>query len=184
VTRCVGYVTTPEDRLAVYAPWDEFFPDPNDRPAFKVLTTELPPGHLAHIDVLGFLGKRRTRINIPNVTARDPSIKIGDWFFTSRCHGLNQIDGQLVAGGLEPQANQAIDNLLTLVGLAGGTPESITYVTMLGRDTAYMETAKNIFEERFPDLVIRPELHQVVAFIPARFEISVEMMANIQESTA
>jgi hypothetical protein len=55
---------------------------------------------------------------------------------------------------------------------------------MLGRDTAYMETAKNIFEERFPDLVIRPELHQVVAFIPARFEISVEMMANIQESTA
>ena len=179
VARCVGYVTTPEDRLAVYAPWDELFPDPNDRPAFKVLTTELPPGHLAHIDVLAFVGQRRTRIDIPNVPARDPSVKIGDWFFTSRCHGLNQVDGQLVDGGLEPQTNQTIDNLLTLVGLADGTPKNITQVTMFGRDTAYMETAKRIFNERFPDPGTRPELHQVVAFITARFEISIEMMARI-----
>lgn len=179
VARCVGYVTTPEDRLAVYAPWDELFPDPNDRPAFKVLTTELPPGHLAHIDVLAFVGQRRTRIDIPNVPARDPSVKIGDWFFTSRCRGLNQVDGQLVDGGLEPQTNQTIDNLLTLVGLADGTPKNITQVTMFGRDTAYMETAKRIFNERFPDPGTRPELHQVVAFITARFEISIEMMARI-----
>jgi 2-iminobutanoate/2-iminopropanoate deaminase len=184
VARCVGYVTTPEDRLAVYAPWDEFFPDSNDRPAFKVLTTELPRGHLAHIDVLGFVGKRRARIDIPNVPARDPSVKIGDWFFTSRCHGLNQIDGKLVDGGLEPQTNQAIDNLLTLVELAGGTPENITQVTMFGRDTEYIETAKSIFAERFPDPVTRPELHQILAFITARFEISMEMMAHIQEPSA
>lgn len=179
VARCVGYVTNPEDRLAVYAPWDELFPDPADRPAFKVLTTELPPGHLAHIDVLGFLGERRTRIDIPNVPARDPSVKIGDWFFTSRCHGLNQVDGQLVEGGLEAQTNQTIDNLITLAGLAGGTADNITQVTMFGRDTDYMDTAKRIFEQRFPNPDTRPVLHQVVAFITARFEISIEMMARI-----
>jgi len=184
VARCVGYVTNPDDRLAVYAPWDEVFPDPNDRPAFKVLTTALPPGHLAHIDVLALVGERRTRIDIPHVPARDPSVKIGNWLFTSRCHGLSQIDGQLVDGGLEPQTHQTIDNLITLVDLACGTSEDITQVTMFGRDDAYMDTAKCIFEKRFPDAATRPELHQVVAFITARFEISIEMMTHLKEPAA
>jgi len=47
-----------------------------------------------------------------------------------------------------------------------------------------MDSAKCIIEKRFPDAATRPELHQVVAFITARFEISIEMMTHLKEPAA
>src|SRR6266508_2868372 len=37
VARVTAYVSSVEERDAVYGPWDTMFPDPGDRPAFKVL---------------------------------------------------------------------------------------------------------------------------------------------------
>src|SRR5438477_4683680 len=37
VARVTAYVGSPQDRNPVYGPWDRLFPDPQDRPAFKVL---------------------------------------------------------------------------------------------------------------------------------------------------
>ena len=183
VGRCVGYVTTPEHREPVYEAWDELFPDPADCPAFKVLIRKLPEGHLAHLDALGLIGGRRTRVDIPNVPARDPSVQIGNWFFTSRCHGLNQVDGGLVDGGLEAETNQTLTNIATLMGFAGGSTKNITQVTMFGRDDSYFAESKRIFEQWFPDEPTRPQLNQLVSFVTARFAISIEASAVIPQTT-
>lgn len=174
VARCVGYVTNIEARGPVYEPWDALFPDPADRPAFKALVTELPPGHLVHLDVLALLGERRTRIDIPNVPARDPSVKIGNWFFTSRCHGHDPATGEIVEGGLEAETLRTLNNIVTLTELAGGSESDLRQVTMFGRDDSYFAAARRVFEERFPNLATRPTLHQLVTFVTLTFQISIE----------
>ena len=179
VARAAGFVTRAEDREPIYEPWDALFPDPADRPAFKALVVDLPDGHLVHLDVVALIGGRRTRIDIPNVRARDPSVRIGSWFFTSRCHGNDRETGELVAGGLEAQTAQTLENLVTLVGLAGGSESGIVQMTMFGRDPAYMPVARRVFEERFSNPAGRPALHQLVNHITARFEIAIEMTAAL-----
>ena len=179
VARCVGYVTNVEARGPVYEPWDELFPDPADRPAFKALVTELPPGHLVHLDALALLGERRTRIDIPNVPARDPSVRIGNWFFTSRCHGHDPATGKIVEGGLAAETLQILNNIVMLTELAGGSESDITQVTTFGRDDSYFPEAKRVFEERFPDPAKRPTLHQLVTFVTLTFQISIEGTAHL-----
>jgi enamine deaminase RidA (YjgF/YER057c/UK114 family) len=179
VGRCVGYVTNVQARRPVYEPWDELFPDPADRPAFKALVTTLPPGHLVHLDALALLGERRTRIDIPNVPARDPSVRIGNWFFTSRCHGHDPATGKIVDGGLAAETLQILNNIVQLTELAGGHESDITQVTMFGRDDSYFEGAKHVFQERFPDAVTRPTLHQIVTFVTLTFQISIEGTAHV-----
>jgi 2-iminobutanoate/2-iminopropanoate deaminase len=177
VGRGVGFCTRVEDRDMVDQVWMDMFPDPNDKPAFKVLVADLPPGHLVRIDAVALLGERRTRIDIPNVHAHDPTVKIGNWVFTSRCHGNDQSTGKIVGGGLEAQARQTFDNLSTLIKLAGGSDANVTQITTFGREAAYMPVAKKVFEERWPDPNQRPRLNQTVNFVSSAMEVAIEMAA-------
>ena len=182
VVRCAAYVTNMEDRETIYGPWEALFPDPADRPALKALMVELPEGHLVHLDVFGLIGGKRTRIDIPNVHARDPGVRVGNVHFTSRCHANDPTTGQIVEGGLEAEARQTLDNLATLVGLSGGSEANIVQLNMFGRDDSYKETARRVFEERFPDAATRPALHQLVNVVSSRMNIAIEMMALLPEN--
>jgi 2-iminobutanoate/2-iminopropanoate deaminase len=177
VVRATCFVTRAEDRDPIYEPWDALFPDPADRPAFKSLIAPLPPGQLVQLDAVALIGERRSRIDIPNVPARDPTVKAGNWLFSSRCHGNDQTSGQIVEGGLEAETRQTLENLVTLIRLAGGWEANISQITMFGRDTAYMAAARAIFEQRFPDPERRPALNQLVNFVSGRHAIAIEMVA-------
>ena len=177
VGRAVGFCTRVEDRDLVDQVWMDVFPDPNDKPAFKVLLADLPPGQLVRIDCLALLGERRTRIDIPNVPAHDPTVRIGNLVFTSRCHGNDQATGKIVDGGLEAQAHQTLENLATLVKLAGGTERNITQITTFGREPDYLPVAKRMFEARFPDPSTRPRFNQTVNFVSPSMAIAIEAMA-------
>lgn len=177
IGRAVGFCTTVEDRDLVDEVWTTLFPDENDKPAFKILLAELPAGQLVRIDALAVLGQRRQRIDIPNIAAHDPTIKIGNWLFSSRCHGNDQATGRIIEGGLEAEARQTLENLATLVKLAGGSESNIVQVTMFGRDADYMPAARRIFEERFPDPERQPVLDQLVNFVSSRMTIAMEMVA-------
>jgi 2-iminobutanoate/2-iminopropanoate deaminase len=177
VGRAVGYCTRVEDRDMVDHVWMDVFPDPNDKPAFKVLLADLPPGELVRIDCVALLGERRVRIDIPNVAAHDPTVKIGNWLFSSRCHGNDQQTGKIVEGGLEAQTRQTFENLGTLVKLAGGSDANIMQITTFGREPDYLPVAKRIFEERFPDPTKRPRFNQTVNFVSPSMAVAIEMMA-------
>jgi 2-iminobutanoate/2-iminopropanoate deaminase len=177
VGRAVGFCTRVEDRDIVDQVWMDLFPDPNDKPAFKVLLAELPAGQLVRIDALAILGETRKRFDIPNVAAHDPTVKIGNMVFSSRCHGNNQSTGQIVEGGLEAEAHQTLDNLCTLIKLSGGAPDNIVQITTFGHDASYLEPTRRVFEEHFPDKAKRPELNQVVNFVSARMQVAMEMVA-------
>ena len=175
VARGVGYCTTPEDRTPVDEVWMEVFPNEQDKPAMKVLLAELPPGQLVRIDALALLGQTRKRIDIPNVSAHDPTIKIGNWVFSSRCHGNDQSTGQIVEGGVDAEARQTLENLTTLVKLAGGSESDIVQLTTFGREADYIPSAKKAYESRFAGS--KPALNQLVNFVSSRMQVAMEMLA-------
>jgi 2-iminobutanoate/2-iminopropanoate deaminase len=112
VARVTAYVPSVQERDGVYGPWDATFPDPQDRPAFKVLVAPLPGGVKVRLDVLACVGGRRQRIDIAGVPARDPTVRIGDWVMTSRVHGTDPSTGHVA----EAEAQQALTNVRTLTG--------------------------------------------------------------------
>ena len=175
IARAVAYIRRSEDRDAVYAPWDELFPDPADRPGFKVLIGDLPPGHEIRLDGLAIIGGTRTRVDIESVPARDPTVEIGDWIFTSRVHGIPP--NEEVPADTAAEARQTFGNLATLLERCGGTPADLVQMTLFCNDEAYFEAAQVGYEEVFPDAATRPPLHQLISYVTPKFKFSVEMIA-------
>jgi 2-iminobutanoate/2-iminopropanoate deaminase len=178
VARVTGYTTRVEDREIMYEPWDALFPDSNDRPAFKVLGTELPSGALVQLDMLALVGARRRRIDIPGVPARDPTVIVGNWVFSSRVHGTDPATGQTPESA-EGQVMYAFENLRRLIEIAGGTTRNITQITAFYRDPANVSLAEQYLERVFPDPSARPQFHALDAFIRPHLAIMLEMTARL-----
>jgi 2-iminobutanoate/2-iminopropanoate deaminase len=179
VGRAVAYVTRLEDREPVNGLyWEEIFPDPADRPAYKVILGDLSPGVLVQIDVLGLLGGTRRRIDVPGIPARDPTVVIGNLVLSSRLHGLDHT-GQLVEGGLEAEAAQTYATMRELVEIAGGTAADIVQIDGFGKTEAYAAPARVALEKAFADVSPVPAFNPLVNFITPRFEISADMIAVI-----
>jgi enamine deaminase RidA (YjgF/YER057c/UK114 family) len=152
------------------------FPNPQDRPAFKVLVGSLPPGQLVQIDGLAVLGQRRRRTDIDGVPARDPTVVLGDWMFTSRVHGIQPNQG--VPEDPEAEARWNFENLAALLRLNGFTPADLAQITLFVRDDENFVRAQQAYEQVFPDAEIRPPMHRLNSFITPRFRYSIEMIAK------
>lgn len=180
LARATAFVTKREHREPVNGEWwYEVFPDPQDRPAYKVILADLPPGHLVHFDIVGVRGGRRQRFDLPGVPARDPTVRIGDFIFSSRCHGIDGSTGQIVDGGIAPEAALTFQTLRELSIAAGGAPEDIVQLNAFGKTEAYVEPTRAAFEEAFSDIERKPILNTFINFIEPRFEISVDMVAIV-----
>lgn len=181
VAKATAYVTSEEQRAPVNGLWwEELFPDPMNKPAYKVLLAPLPPGRLIELDLLAVLGATRRRIDLPGVPARDPTVEIGGMLFTSRVHPtLPFAEGEIAEGGVQEQARQTFTNALGLLSLAGGEPADIVQFTSFGRTPGYAEATREALAEVFPDEAGRPRLTTLTNFIPAKFDVMVEMAATI-----
>ncbi len=178
--RVTGYVNDAGlQREAVYEAWDAVFPNPDDKPAFKILDAPLPGGVLFQMDLLALLGHRRTRIDIPNVDARDPCVRIGDWVLSSRLHGTSPDSGATVPGGLEPETRQALSNGIRLVELAGGTRSDITQVVGFGVDLTYVDKVREIINEAFDGDPLRPAFIPIQTFVRPVLAVMLEVTAVI-----
>ena len=177
VARCAAYVTTAQDRASVEALWTIQFPNEQDKPAFKIMATDLPAGQLVRLDVLALVGGRRERLDLPNVSAHYPTIKMGNWVFSGRVHGTSPTDGEVVPGGLGPEAAQTMENLVSLVELGGGTKDDIVQISTFGRDTSYIPGARKAFEAMFPDPGRRPAFHPMLGEVRRANAMMAEVVA-------
>ncbi len=120
----------------------------------------------------------------PGVPARDPTVAIGGMVITSRVHPTVPFaDGDIAEGGLAAQARQAFENVLALLSRAGGEPRDIQQLISFGRTQDYAATVVEVFEELFPDEASRPHLATITNFVPAKFEVMVEMVARTGDRT-
>jgi 2-iminobutanoate/2-iminopropanoate deaminase len=181
VAKATAYVTSEAHREPVNGLWwEEVFPDPTDRPAYKVLLSPLPAGRLVELDVTAVLGATRRRIDLPGVPARDPTVEIGGMVFTSRIHPTVPFaEGEIAQGGVKEQARQAFANALALLSSAGGEPRNVVQFTGFSRTADHAAPIQEALAEFFPERSARPPLHTVTNFVPAKFEVMVEMAATI-----
>ncbi|MEE2760988.1 MAG: RidA family protein [Pseudomonadota bacterium] len=67
--------------------WEETFPDADDRPTYKFITTPLRGRRAVQFQFFAVLGASRQVINLPVVAHTNPipmGVRIGDYLFTSR----------------------------------------------------------------------------------------------------
>lgn len=178
--RATAFVTQKDHRPPVNREWwYEIFPDPDDRPAYKVILAELPSDQLVQFDVLGVLGCRRVRFDLPGIPAHDPTVRIGNYIFSSRCHGIDGATGQVVEGGTFHEALVTFDTLRRLAEAAGGSPEDIVQLNAFGITEEYIAPTLEAFDRAFADVDHKPVLNTLINFIEPRFKISVDMVAVI-----
>lgn len=176
VARVTAYVdiSMAADRRALYPSWESiFFPVREDRPAFKVLVAPLPPGCLIRVDLIGVLSGRRQRYDIDGVPAEDPTIKIGDWVFTSRVHGT--VPYSNVQEDPDQEASQTFDNLEALIQLSGIPQLRVAQVTTFASDKDYLPRAREILADRLTNGQSRTAL---ISPIPSHLGFMAEMVAN------
>jgi 2-iminobutanoate/2-iminopropanoate deaminase len=174
VGRVVCHVPAPEQRESAYLAWEELFPGDQHRPAFKVLTGDLPGGGLVRFDVLAVRDASPHRIDIKGVPARDPTVVMGDWMFTSRLHGISPATGRVVIG-LANQLNQALSNAESMVQQAGGTRSDISQVNVFARDDASLARARAVFDSLFESESTRPTFNGLKSWVRADSDVMVEV---------
>ncbi|MBT3552398.1 MAG: RidA family protein [Rhodospirillaceae bacterium] len=77
----------PTGMTLLNAAWEEAFPDADDRPTYKFITTPLVGGRQVQFEFFGVLNASRQVIELPVVAHTNPipmGVRIGDYLFTSR----------------------------------------------------------------------------------------------------
>jgi reactive intermediate/imine deaminase len=81
-------------------------------------------------------------------------VVVGNMLFVSGQIGLDASSGKLVAGGVVPEAEQVLENLLAVVHAAGFTRADVVkttvYVTDLGDFQAINDVYGRYFEQPYP----------------------------------
>lgn len=174
VGRVAAFVTKPEEREDFYKPWEKLYPNKDDKPACKAIGGVLQEGCFVSLDVFALRGARRKRIDIAGVPARDPTVIIGNYVFSSRVHGTVPDTGQ-VPEDLDTDIQQTFRNIFSLVELAGGNPSNVTQLTAFVRDPYALAMAGQHFAKAFPD--DRPAYHPMLAYLSPRLNFMLEMVA-------
>jgi 2-iminobutanoate/2-iminopropanoate deaminase len=103
-----------------------------------------------------------------------PAVRAGDWLVCSGQVGLDPATGELVGGGVEPQARQALANLTAVITDAGASWADVAKVTLFVavESPQQMQAVNAVYTEVVGDH--RPARSTVgVAWLPlgAAFEI-------------
>lgn len=72
------------------------------------------------------------------------AVETGDWIFTSGQIPLTP-DGELVAGGIEEQTRQVLENLKSVLEAAGSGLEHVVKTTIFLRDMNQFQTVNEIY---------------------------------------
>lgn len=88
--------------------------------------------------------------NIPQVKAPySPGVKTGNLVFTAGQLGLDPETKQLVAGGIEAETRQALENLKNILEAAGSSLDNVIKTTIFVRDLADFAQLNAIYAEYF-----------------------------------
>lgn len=87
---------------------------------------------------------------IPQVKAPySPAVKTGSLVFTAGQLGLDPETKQLVAGGIEAETRQALENLKAILEAAGSSLDNVIKTTIFVRDLADFAQLNAIYAEYF-----------------------------------
>ena len=104
------------------------------------------------------------------------AVRAGDFLFISGQLGLDPQSGDLVSGGVEEQARQALENLRHILESAGASLSAVVKTTLFLQDMADFGRVNAIYAEFFPAEPPARSAFQVAA-LPRQGLVEVEAIA-------
>ena len=110
-----------------------------------------------------------------------PAIVAGDFVFTSGQIGIDPKTGQMVAGGIEEQAEQVLRNLTAVLEAAGSSTSHVLKTTVFLADMADYPAMNEVYRRHFKeDPPARSAIQ--VAKLPANARIEIEAVALVKKN--
>ena len=127
----------------------------------------------------------RTAIRTPAAPAAigpySQAIRSGHLVFTSGQIPLDPATGQLVAGDIDAQTRQVLDNLQAVLAAAGATFDHVVKTTIFLVDMGDFAAVNAVYAERFPGTP--PARSTIgVARLPKDARVEIEMIADLGET--
>jgi 2-iminobutanoate/2-iminopropanoate deaminase len=109
-----------------------------------------------------------------------PAIVAGDFVFTSGQLGIDPKTGQMVAGGIEEQADQVLKNLSGVLEAAGSSMSHVLKTTVFLADMNDYAAMNEVYRRHFKeDPPARSAIQ--VAKLPANAKIEIEAVAILKK---
>jgi len=110
-----------------------------------------------------------------------PAIVAGDFVFTSGQIGIDPKTSQMVAGGIEEQAEQVLRNLTAVLEAAGSSTSHVLKTTVFLADMADYAAMNEVYRRHFKeDPPARSAIQ--VAKLPANARIEIEAVALVKKN--
>jgi 2-iminobutanoate/2-iminopropanoate deaminase len=147
-----NFIDSQDYRAHINTGWLELFPDQHNRPARKTTAYPQPHGTGLELQAYGVIGQKRTCIEVPGLTHRDPlpnAARLGDYVFSSVIVPWDLSTSETVIGE-DAQTDQAFDNMRILMEAAGGTIDDVVLQWVYLNDFAYQPYMVDVYLEAWP----------------------------------
>ena len=104
------------------------------------------------------------------------AVRVGDFVFTAGQIPLDPVTGQMVEGGIEAQARQALTNVSAVLEAAGTSLANVVKTTVFLADMGEFTAMNGVYAEFFPDAPPARSAVQAAA-LPLGARIEVEAIA-------
>jgi 2-iminobutanoate/2-iminopropanoate deaminase len=104
------------------------------------------------------------------------AVRVGDFVFTAGQIPLDPATGQMVEGGIEAQARQALTNVSAVLEAAGTSLANVVKTTVFLADMGEFKAMNGVYAEFFPDAPPARSAVQAAA-LPLGARIEVEAIA-------
>lgn len=107
------------------------------------------------------------------------AIRVGEFVFTAGQIPLDPATGQMVSGGIEAQARQALTNLGAVLEAAGTSLANVVKTTVFLADIGEFKAMNGVYAEFFPDAPPARSAVQAAA-LPLGARVEIEAVAVIR----
>jgi 2-iminobutanoate/2-iminopropanoate deaminase len=107
------------------------------------------------------------------------AVRVGDFVFTAGQIPLDPATGQMVEGGIEVQARQALTNVSAVLEAAGTSLSNVVKTTVFLADMGEFQAMNSVYAEFFPDAPPARSAVQAAA-LPLGARIEVETIAIVK----
>ncbi len=107
------------------------------------------------------------------------AVRVGDFVFTAGQIPLDPATGQMVEGGIEAQARQALTNVSAVLEAAGTSLSNVVKTTVFLADMGEFQAMNGVYAEFFPDAPPARSAVQAAA-LPLGARIEIETIAIVK----
>jgi 2-iminobutanoate/2-iminopropanoate deaminase len=148
VARVSFYMRDLAERPTLNAVWQEWYPDPENRPPHTYLPAALPEGQDVALQVIALAGARRRVLKVDGVEHGDPmslGAITGNLLTSSRIFGAG---GRETPEGLEPHTERCFANASALLANAGLTWRHLSQLVVYGSYPKFRDSVAAALEAK------------------------------------